>query len=611
LTRIFCAVLEEQHKRKPRLRIAETLAFLRRSSIDGFRIDGNRLTVAQDDDFEREPLRLIKLFHTSFIHDLDIHPHALSLVTQNLKRIDAKLRADPEANRLFMEMLTSTKDPEAGLRHMSEAGVLSRFVPDFGRVVAQMQYDMYHVYTVDEHTLQAVGVLHRIERGELIKHAPTCTEVIHKVLSRRALYLAVFLHDIAKGRGGDHSTLGAAVALKIAPRLGLSDEEAETTAWLINNHLLMSRTAFKRDIDDPKTIHDFVAVIQSPERLRLLLCLTVADIRAVGPNVWNNWKAGLLRELFYRTLDVMSGGLAADRRESRVQRAQEALRTQLTDWPAGDIDAHLARGYPSYWVSFDTATHLRHARLVRDAEAREAPLTIETRVDSSHGVTEVTIYTGDHPGLFSQIAGAMAVAGASIVDAKVMTLANGMALDSFWVQDNQGEAFDSSSKLARLTATIERALSGRLRCEEELAQRRSALPTRARVFKVQPRVLIDNKASTTHTLIEVNGRDRPALLHDVTAAMTRCGAQITSAHISTYGERVVDVFYVKDIFGLKIEHESKLRQLRDTVLHALVDPTCEPAPVLPPLSGESSAAPVATAPSLPAALLPDGPRAAE
>jgi [protein-PII] uridylyltransferase len=569
LTRIFCAVLEEQNKRKPRLRLADSLSFLRRTSVDGFKLDANRLTVAQDDDFEREPVRLIRLFHTAFEHDLDIHPRALSLVTQNLKRVDSKLRSDAEANRLFVEMLTARKDPEAALRRMSEAGVLARFVPDFGRVVAQMQYDMYHVFTVDEHTLQAVGILHRIERGELAQEAPVATEVIHKVLSRRALYLSVFLHDIAKGRGGDHSEIGAEVAMKLGPRLGLSEEETESTAWLVLNHLLMSRTAFKRDIDDPKTIGDFVAAVQSPERLRLLLCLTVADIRAVGPNVWNGWKAGLLRELYFRADELMSGGLAASPRQARVARAQAALRVALADWSEEEIEAHVARGYPSYWTSFDTTSHVRHARMIRDAENRKAPLTLDTRVDPAHAVTELTLYTGDHPGLFSKIAGAMAVAGASIVDAKVMTMANGMALDVFWIQGPDGEAIDSPAKLAKLTATIEKALSGRLRFGEELAQRRAGLANRTRVFKVPPRVLIDNKASVGHTVIEVNGRDRPGLLHDLTSAMTESGVQIASAHISTYGERVVDVFYIKDVFGLKIEHEAKLKQIRENLLVAL------------------------------------------
>ncbi len=586
LTRIFCAVLEETHKRKPRLRLSE---LFRRNTVDGFKLDNNRLTVADDNDFHREPLRIIRLFHAALHHDLDIHPHAVSLITQNL-RLVGLLRNDPQANRLFVEMLTSRKDPETALRHMNEAGVLGRFVPDFGRVVAQMQYDMYHVYTVDEHTLQAIGILHRIEQGVYEKDLPVATEIIHKVLSRRALYLATFLHDIAKGRGGDHSQLGAEVAQKIGPRLGLTEEETETASWLVRNHLMMSRTAFKRDIDDPKTIQDFVAAVQSPERLRLLLVLTVADIRAVGPTVWNNWKAGLLRELYHRANDMMTGNESAGRREARVEAAQAKARVGLRSmgWSEAEVEAHIGRGYPSYWVLYDTTTHLRHARMIHEAELTCQPLTIDTRVDVGRGVTEVTVYTGDHPGLFSQIAGAMAVSGASIVDAKILTLTNGMALDTLWIQDADGAPFDSPSRLAKLSSYMEQALSGRMRPDRELAKRRSSVPSRTRVFRVPPRVLIHNKASATHTLIEVNGRDRPGFLYDITAAMTGLGLQISSAHISTYGERVVDVFYIKDVFGLKVEHDAKLRQLRERLMAALVDPsdTAEETPD----SGKKSAA---------------------
>lgn len=577
LTRLFCALAEEQQKRKPKLRLGRLLS-LKRGMVAGFKMDGDRLSCATEDQFEKDPAAMIRLFHAALENDLDIHPKAADLVHRNLKRIDAGVRNSPQANKLFLGMLTSRKNPEVALRHMNEAGILGRFIPDFGRVVAQMQYDMYHVYTVDEHTLQAIGILHAIENGELKEEAPVSSQIIHKVASRNVLYLSVLLHDIAKGRNGDHSVLGAEVALKLGARFGLSEAETETVAWLVREHLTMSRIAFKRDIDDPKTIADFVALVQSPERLRLLLCLTVADIRAVGPNVWNGWKGGLLRELYLRSEEVMLGGLA-EARESRIQGAQDALRKELAAarWPAEDIDAHLGRGYPNYWTSFDTATHLRHARLVREAEATKAPLTVESRVDAKRSVTEITVYTSDHPGLFSQIAGAMAVSGANIVDAKIITLANGMALDTFWVQDSDGGAFDSPPKLARLSAVIEQVLSGRMWLDKELAARKGKLPSRAHVFKVPPRVIIDNKASTTHTLLELNGRDRPGLLYDLTAAMTRAGLQIASAHISTYGERVVDVFYVKDIFGLKVSHERKLDQVRDELLKALQDPAAKAA----------------------------------
>jgi len=567
LTRIFCALLEVEQTKQPLLGWRRWRG---EKKIEGFLVSSGRIDVDRDSAFRDDPVNLIRLFHAAEEHGLDVHPHALRLITQSLKLIDNDLRANPEANRLFMEILTSRKDPEVALRRMNEAGVFGRFVPDFGRVVAQMQFDMYHIYTVDEHTLYAIGLLAKIEKGELKDELPLATSLIPTIGSRRALYLAVLLHDIAKGRGGDHSILGEEVAQKLGPRLGLTAEETETTAWLVRWHLLMSATSFKRDIDDPQTIRDFVERVQSPERLKLLLVLTVVDIRAVGPNVWNNWKATLLRELYHRAFDLMVGGLVEEGQMQRVSHAQEAVVKLLPDFSREDIESFLAKGHPFYWLSFEPETMARHARLIREAERTGAPLTLETRVEPARAVTEITLYTADHAGLFSRIAGALALAGANIVDAKILTLQNGMALDTFWVQDQAGGAFDRPEKLAKLGSWFEHVLAGQIDPHVELAKPK-AIPLRTRTISLPPRVIIDNNASLTYTVIELNGTDRPGLLFEVTRALTSLNLQITSAKISTYGEKVVDVFYVKDLFGHKIEQGSRLRDIRIKLTAALAD----------------------------------------
>jgi [protein-PII] uridylyltransferase len=584
LTRIFCAAIEAAHQRRTRVRLPG-LGLLRRE-VEGFKVDAGRLKIAGAEALARHPVDLLRVFEVAQRHGLDIHPATLRLITQNLRLIDRGLRDDAEANRLFLAMLTSRRDCEATLRRLSEAGVFGRFVPDFGRVVAQMQYDMYHHYTVDEHTLFAIGILSCVERGELKDEVPIASRVVHQVLSRRVLYLAVLLHDIAKGRGGDHSELGAEIALKLCPRLGLADEETESVAWLVRWHLLMSNTAFKRDIDDPQTIVDFAGQVQSVERLRLLLVLTVADIRAVGPKTWNGWKAQLLRELYYRAEEKLSGGMIAEGRENRVDAATSALSAELADWSADDIATHLARGTPAYWLAFDAKTLARQARLVRSAEAAGQELSIETRIDQWRAVTEVTIYTPDRHGLFALLAGAIAATGGNIVDARIFTLTNGMALDSFWVQDAEGGPFERPDRLARLAAMVERTLAGGALSDPD--RRLSALPSRFAVFPVVPRVLIDNRASATHTVIEINGRDRPGLLYRLTSALSELKLQISSAKISTFGQRAVDVFYVKDLFGLKIEAEPKLRVIRARLLEALEDgrPVAPPAPALLPDNAE-------------------------
>ncbi|MGB8274624.1 MAG: [protein-PII] uridylyltransferase [Alphaproteobacteria bacterium] len=578
LTRIFCAAIESETKRPTRFSLR---GFVMRHVLpDGFGLEGGRLSVTRETVFEEAPINLLRLFHLAQAQDLDIHPHALRLVTRSLRLIDQTLREDPEANRLFLEMLTSEKkDPEEALRRLNEAGVLGRFIPDFGRVVAQMQHDMYHVYTVDEHTIRAIGILHRIDEGSAADEHPISSAVIRKVHSRRVLYVATMLHDIAKGRGGDHSVLGAEVAMKLGPRLGLTEEETETAAWLVRHHLLMSYTAQRRDIHDAKTVTDFADTVQSAERLRQLLVLTVVDMRATGPAVWNGWKAALLRELYFSAEDHISGGVLAERRQARIRNAQEALRRVLPEWTDSEFAEYLGLGYPDYWLGLDTATHARHALMLRRAAAGKKPIAIETRVDRARAVTEVTIYTADHPGLFSVIAGAIAVAGGNIVDAKIFTMTNGMALDTFWVQDaltfgqeTGGVPFEGAERLAALEAAILRALAGGRRLRQELARKTHQLPSRTHVFKVAPRVIVDNKASTTHTVIEVNGRDRPGLLFDLTRTLSGLGLQISSAKIATYGEKVVDVFYVKDVFGLKVENKSKIQSINDSLLSVLAEP---------------------------------------
>ena len=557
LTRIFCTLLEERGKEKSVFRLPAALR--RNKIIDGFAVEGGRIGVKDEQDFAKEPLRLLTIFRTALDNGLDFQPATLRFIAHFARRVSS-LRRDPEANAVFMDILTSPKGPEATLRLMSECGVFGRFIPDFARVVAQMQYDMYHVYTTDEHTIRAIGILHRIEQGKLKVELPISSNIIHKIESRRALYVAVLLHDIAKGRGGDHSDLGAQVALELCPRFGLSPAETETVAWLVKNHLVMSNTAFKRDLDDPQTIIKFAEVVQSPERLKLLVVLTCADIRAVGPNVWNNWKASLLKELFERANEYMHGGQAIAGIDARTTAARAALAERLHDWPERMRESILPLTSPAFWLTDTTDTLEKIAHFMRAADEVGDKIAID--FNPGEAVTEMVIYTPDHPGLFAKISGALAVAGVSVVDAKILTLSTGMALDTFSFQDFDGEPVASESRLARIKTRVIAALEGRLRFALELPKVGSRLPSRVQALEVPPRVIIDNTASKVCSVIEVNGHDRPGFLFDITKAITDLGLQIFSAHISTYGERVVDVFYVKDVFGMKVEHETKIRQIK-------------------------------------------------
>jgi [protein-PII] uridylyltransferase len=585
LTRIFCAFLEVQHGRRRGLRFP-------RRRVAGFVVESDRLAVKSPDHFAAAPIDLIRLFRVAQERGLEVHPQTMRWITRHLRLIGKALREDRTAGALFLEILTADQDPATVLRLMNETGVLGKFMPDFGRVVAQMQYNMYHHFTVDEHTIFCIGVLHEIEQGGLKYEAPIASEVVHKVVSRRVLYLAVLFHDIAKGRRGDHSEVGAKIAGKACTRLGLTEAETETVAWLVRHHLAMSNTAFKRDLGDPKTIQDFARLVQSPERLRLLLVLTVADIRAVGPNVWSAWKAVLLRELYWRTEELLSGGVAKEERKARVENVKEALAGRLADWPKKDVTAHLRRGVDDYWLSNDLDTLVRQAELVRRAEDAGETLAIDFRLDSYRQASEVIIYAQDHQGLFARLAGAMAVAGASIDGARIATLKNGMALDSFFIEDASGGPFDEPRKLVRLRDAIRRSVAGKLKPLQELAARGQCYPSRYRVFKVQPRVLIDNAASRDHTVIEVNGRDRPGLLYEVTLALSKMRLAIRQARITTFGEHVVDVFYVQDQSRKKIESKRRHATIERNLLIALRDDSTDEAPPErkgPPRPGRESA----------------------
>ena len=568
LTALFLAHMEDRFRQQhwlPRL--------LRRPhrarKINGFRVVDGKIEAPSDGFFAEDPVRLLQLFHIASAEKLDIHPQTMLLVACDEGLINGAVRQDRRANQYFLDVLTGP-DPELNLRRMNESGVFGRFVPDFGRVVAKMQYDMYHHYTVDEHTIRAIGLLWKIERGELKEDHPLSSAIIHHIVSRRVLYVAVLLHDIAKGRGGDHSILGAEVAMKLCPRLGLSAAETDTVAWLVRYHLLMSATAFKRDLADFKTILDFVEEVASLERLRLLLVLTVVDIRAVGPGVWNNWKASLLSTLYESAEEVLRLGHKQTGRPERIAARQERLR-EVLGRDGNAVDRHLKRFADSYWLAESSDVLAANYAQMEEADGAGKPFSVRWTVDRREGTTLVSIYAADHPGLFYRIAGGIALAGATIVDARIHTTRDGMALDNFVVQDPVGGPFDEQARLVRMEQAIADALSGRVNLAERLIAK--PLPRRRQeAFRIVPQVFIDNRASNRFTVVEVNALDRPALLYALTFALYGARVTIRSAHIATYGERAVDTFYVTDLTGDKIEAEDRLAELERRLLEAAAAP---------------------------------------
>ncbi|WP_454885774.1 [protein-PII] uridylyltransferase [Sphingomonas oryzagri] len=575
LTGVFLAHLDESFARKGRrFGIAAITGRRKPRKLDGFVIDRGRLSTPEDGFFAADPVRLIEIFTLADRHGLEVHPVAMRQASRDAKLVDG-VRGDPRANSLFLELLTSPRTPGMVLRWMNEAGVFGRFMPDFGRVVAQMQFDMYHHFTVDEHTIHAIDLLSRIEKGDLTTDHPLVHRLIGQIVMRRALYVAVLLHDIAKGRGGDHSELGAQVAHRLCPRLGLTPAETEMVAWLVRHHLLMSHTAFKRDLADFKTILDFAEKVQSPERLRLLLSLTVVDIRAVGPGVWNGWKRQLLSDLYHAAEEVLRRGHKQKGRMERIEEKQEKLAATL-GWAPDRFGAYVKRMPDSYWVGEGSDTLAANARAIAQADTEERSLFISTSPDDDREATLVTVYAADHPGLFYRIAGAIHMAGGNIIDARIHTTRDGMGIDNFLVQDPFGRPFDDPDRLTRLRIAIDDALANRSKLADRLAAK-PAPRMRADAFEIEPNVLIDNKASNRFTVIEVNARDRPALLHALAHALFQSKVTIHSSHVATYGERAVDTFYLTDLTGDKLNATQRLKTLERRLLAAAAGEALEEA----------------------------------
>jgi len=541
--------------------------------LRGFVLDRGRISIPNDNFFRDEPLRLIQLFAIAAREQLEIHPAAMRAATRDAALIDRSIRDDPDANALFLEVLTSLNSPELALRWMNDAGVFGRFVPDFGRVVAQMQFDMYHHYTVDEHSIRAIGLLAQIERGELKADHPLSTALFKQIGSRRTLYLAVLLHDIAKGRGGDHSELGADIALRLCPRFGLDASETETVSWLVRHHLLMSSAAFKRDLADPKTIEDFVSVVQSPERLRLLLILTVVDIRAVGPGVWTDWKRTLLKTLFEASEERLRLGHKQHGRSELVEARREELEAAL-GWKRNVTRAHARRLPDSYWLAEPPAVQLANALQVAGSEACIGAMepSIEIADDEPSGATRVSIFTTDREGLFHHICAGLAAAGADIIDARVHTTRDGMALDNLLVLDQRGRPYSDPRLKNRLVSALRSAISG-----GHPARQPAPKAAKLRVFEIAPSVSIAAKASNRTTVVEVNASDRPGLLASLTGAIRDCGLTVHSAHIATYGERAVDVFYLTRGDGRKLD-AADIERLRPALMTAAEPPRAGAAP---------------------------------
>ncbi|MGH1464322.1 MAG: [protein-PII] uridylyltransferase [Cognatishimia sp.] len=563
LTRILLTKLESTHtkdapllerifRRRPRLKPA-------------YEVIHNRIAIKNADDFLTDKLNLLRLFEEALRTGLLIHPDAMRLVTANLHLIDDQMRTNKEAQRIFLDTLLKHGNPERALRRMNELGALAAFIPEFETIVAMMQFNMYHSYTVDEHTIQVISTFAQIEREELIEELPLSSDILRSGINRKVLMVALLLHDIGKGRHIDHSILGAQLAKKIAPRLGLNKSECETVEWLVRYHLLMSDVAQKRDLSDLRTIRNFAKAVRNVDRLKLLTVLTVCDIRGVGPDVWNNWKATLLRNLYELTRAELKNGMEKPTRRTRSTEARKLLKAALSDWDAKRLKTEITRHYDPYWQGLSTETHVVFAGMLKDLSHDE--IRIDLQPDNDRDATRACFAIEDHPGIFSRLTGALALVGANIVDARTFTSKDGYATAVFWIQDAEGSPYEKR-RLNRLSQMIHKTLRGEVVASEAIKSR-DVIKKRERAFKVPTTITFDNDGSEIYTIIEVDTRDRPGLLFDLAKTMAASNIYIASAMIATYGEQVVDTFYVKDMFGLKFHSEAKQKTLEKRLIEAI------------------------------------------
>lgn len=558
LSRIFLRKYQEEH-----LKIRW---WNKRRLEDSFQLLGDKVAIRSDDLLEGNPLLLLKIFDVAQRHLKSVHPDTERLLRRRLDLIDRDFQRNPEAVRLFLRIINGRQAVAWTLRRMNQIGVLGRFIPEFGRIMWQSQHDMFHVYTVDEHTLLAVAAVRQIQEGKLRDELPLATKVFNELENPGILILGVLFHDIAKGRGGDHTKEGAIIARDVCQRFGLPGEDVEMVAWLVENHLVFSRTAFRRDLGDPTTVTTFAEQMGDSKRLKMLLLLTIADIRAVGPGVWTPWKATLLKQLYNFTLETLEKGAfrTSDVVRHAENRRNEARRLLVPENDAETVDRHFDRFYPDYFIQYDVRTLVDHFRAF--IPLRDEPMGVVFWTTPATNTTELLLHTPDHPGLMARISGALTAEGINILSASITTTKDGMAFDSFVLQNNQGKAIESKHRLDRIEQTLVSVLKGKTWPEALLSNVLPAFVSPS-PFRVPVAIEVDNSFEG-FTILEITSLDRVGLLFTITREVERQGLQIRTAKIATYGERAVDVFYLRDMFGLKL-NQRKIEILKTHLVESI------------------------------------------
>ena len=516
-----------------------------------FQVKNGFLQVVESDVFERQPSAILELFLL-----LQQHPQikgvsatTVDLLQRSLHLIDDEFRQDPRNHRLFLQILRAPAGVTHQLRRMNLYGVLGRYVPSFGRIVGRMQYDLFHAYTVDAHTLFVVSNLRRFALSRYDHEFPRCSEIMQALPVPEIAYLAGLFHDIAKGRGGDHSELGSVDAEAFCLEHGMSRYEARLVAWLVRQHLALSMTAQRRDIADPAVIRDFAAHVGDEAHLDYLYVLTVADVRATNPKLWNSWKAQLFEELYSATKHALRRGLETpiDKDELLAER-QAAARAQLdaTGFDPATVQRVWALLTEDYFLRYRPETIAWHTRQLARFDPQQQKSLVDVHDDPTSGGTEIFLYTPQEQRTFALATGVLDELGFTIADARILPLDNGYSLSTYVVLEQTGERITDAARHDQIRRHMERALA---RSDGTLARVTRRAPRQVRMFSIPTVVSFALDEKNNRTVIELIAGDRPGLLCEVGKVLRDKEVAIHTAKIVTLGERAEDIFYVTDRAG--------------------------------------------------------------
>ncbi len=567
LTRIFFSVIEEKFKKPFRF----NFFFSRKTNLEKpFVFKRKKIVIEKKADIIRNPELIIEIFHISHFKNLEIHPETLRLLSDCSKLIRKQVNLQ-KSNKLILEIITSEKNPRPILRLMNDTNVLGNFIPDFYKIVGLIQHDMYHHYTVDEHTFFAISNAYELKNKRLNLGTELASKLILEIDRFDLLTISLFLHDIAKGLEGDHSFNGSEIAKNLCPRLGLNDDDTKIVSWCVLNHLYLSETAFRYDLNDKKIIEKSLKNINSIQKLNLLFVLTVCDIKAVGPGVWTDWKGSLLAELYNKIKTKLANKekkIIPEKKEKKSDKLLNEIR-RFNILQDDEAKNYIINFPDNYWQMYDLKQMLDQVKLFKKMLDSKLKFNFDIYNNLNSNVSELIVIAPDNFGLFSKISGILLSSNVNIISAKIITRSDGFAIDYFVINNKIDMAISDKNIQEKIFKKLKDGLQGVYNFEKELEKRFNESPSKIKKIKAPIRVYIDNDTSDDFTVLEVNCKNAPGVLFKITQSISKLNLQIYNASISTYGTRVTDIFYVKDLFGQKIIDVKKIKQIRNNILEVL------------------------------------------